>query len=214
MSDFNKLFNETKVVAILRGVPSEKLTKVLDALYEGGIRLAEITYDSTGETPADMTAADIGKAVKYTEGRMLIGAGTVLNEEQVKLTAAAGGRFIISPDTNPEIIKATKNAGLLSLPGAMTVTEVCSALAAGADFVKLFPANVLGPSFVKAVLAPMKGAKLIAVSGVSPENIPEYLKAGCVGFGIGSNIVSSAAVASDDYKSITDSARKFVEACK
>lgn len=214
MLDFNKLFNETKVIAILRGVPSEKLTNVLDALYEGGIRLAEITYDSTGAVPAEVTAADIGRAVKHTEGKMLIGAGTVLYEEQVKLTASVGGRFIISPDTNPEIIKATKNAGLLSLPGAMTVTEVCTALAAGADYVKLFPANVLGPSFVKAVLAPMKGAKLIAVSGVSPENIPEYLKAGCVGFGIGSNIVSSAAVASDDYKSITDSARKFVEACK
>ena len=133
---------------------------------------------------------------------------------QAELTAEAGGAFVISPNTDAEVIKRTKELGMVSIPGALTPTEIVAADHAGADFVKLFPANVLGPSFVKAVLAPMKGAKLIAVSGVSPENIPEYLKAGCVGFGIGSNIVSSAAVASDDYKSITDSARKFVEACK
>ncbi len=214
MKNFHELFEETKVIAILRGVPSNQLTNVLDALYAGGIRLAEITYDQTDTIPDEATASDIGRAVMHTEGRMLIGAGTVLRQNQVTMTQAVGGKFIISPDTAPSIIEATKQAGLVSLPGAMTVTEVCTAVNAGADYVKLFPANVLGPAFVSAVLAPLRNAKLIAVSGVTPENIPAYLKAGCVGFGIGSNIVNSATVAAGRFDLITENARKFVEACR
>ena len=214
MLNFEELFNETKIIAILRGIPSDKLIPTLDALYEGGVRLAEITYDNTDTVPDEGTASDIGRAVMHTEGRMLIGAGTVLRQNQVTMTAAVGGRFIISPDTNPAIIEATKNAGLLSLPGAMTVTEVCSAVAAGADYVKLFPVNVLGPSFVKAILAPLRNAKLIAVGGITPENIPEYLKAGCIGFGIGTNIANSKLASEGKFDVIAENARKFIEACK
>ena len=130
------------------------------------------------------------------------------------MTAAVGGKFIISPDTNPAVIEATKQAGLISLPGAMTVTEVCTAVNAGADYVKLFPSNVLGPAFVKAILAPLKNAKLIAVSGITTDNIPDYLKAGCVGFGIGTNIVSAQLAEAARFDVIAENARKFIEACK
>lgn len=214
MTDFNKLFDSTKIIAILRGVPSEKLINVLDALYDGGIRLAEITYDRTGEVPDSVTAKNIEAAVTHTKGRMLIGAGTVLTEKQVTLTANAGGSFIISPDTNPDIIKATKEAGLVSLPGAMTVSEICTAVRAGADVVKLFPANVFGPDYVKAVLAPLKGVKIAAVSGISPESVPEYLAAGCAGFGIGANIANPRFIKEDRYDLIVSAARSYVEACK
>lgn len=214
MLNFDELLNETKVIAILRGIPSDKLTDVLDAIYAGGIKLAEITYDRTGAVTDDETAANIGRAAAHTNGKMLIGAGTVLNKKQVAMTAEAGGSFIISPDTNTEVIEATKAADLISLPGAMTVSEICTALRAGADYVKLFPANTLPPSFVKAVLAPMRGAKLLAVSGVTPENIPDYLKAGCVGFGIGTNIANKALAESGRFDLITENAKKFIEVCK
>lgn len=214
MLNFNEILSETKIIAILRGVPSHMLTDVLDALYAGGVRLAEITYDQTDTIPDEGTASDIGRAVIHTSGRMLIGAGTVLKPEQVTMTQAVGGKFIISPDTNPAVIEASKAAGLVSLPGAMTVTEVCTAVTAGADYVKLFPANILGPAFVKAILAPLRNAKLLAVGGVSPANIPDYLAAGCVGFGIGSNIVTPALCESGRLDLITLNAKNFIEACK
>lgn len=214
MKSFNEIFDETKIIAILRGVPEDRLTDVLDAIYDGGIRLAEITYDRTGRVSDEKTAENIKKAVKHTEGRMYIGAGTVLTEKQVRLTKESGGRFIISPDTNPDIITATKNAGLYSLPGAMTISEIVTAHNAGADFVKLFPADTFGPSYVKAVLAPLKGIKLVAVSGVTPENIPDYLKAGCVGFGIGSAIVNAALVKENKLDTIRENAKQYAEACR
>ena len=214
MLNFKQLFNETRVIAILRGVPSDRLIPTLDALYEGGIRLAEITYSSKGDISDGDTAKNIEAAVKHTAGKMLIGAGTVIREDQVTLTAEAGGKFIISPDTNPEIIKKTKAAGLLSLPGAMTVTEICTAMSAGADYVKLFPVNALGSGFVKAVLAPLGNAKLIAVGGITEENIPEYLKAGCLGFGIGGNLVNGKLATDGRFDVIAENARKFIEACK
>lgn len=214
MSEFNMLFDSTKIIAILRGVPGDKLLKVLDAIFAGGVRLAEITYDRSGKTSDCQTAKYIEAAVKHTEGKMLIGAGTVLTEEQVSLTAAAGGKFIISPDTNPDIIKATKSAGLISLPGAMTVSEICTAVRAGADVVKLFPANVFGPAYVKAVLAPLKGVKIAAVSGISPEDVHAYLEAGCAGFGIGANIANPKYIEDDRYDLITEAAKAYTEACK
>lgn len=214
MQNFEELFNETKIIAILRGVPSDILTNVLDALYAGGVRLAEITYDRTGAIPDNVTAENIERAVHHTDGKMLIGAGTVLTCEQVALTREVGGRFIISPDTCPEVICATKENGLISLPGAMTMSEVCTALRFGADYVKLFPADVLGTGFIKALLAPLRGTKLIAVSGVNPENIPEYLAAGCVGFGIGSGIVNAEFCKERRFDLITERARKYIEACK
>lgn len=214
MQDFENLFNQTKLICILRGVPSGALEGVLDALYEGGVRLAEITYDRTGATPDSETAANIARAVKYTEGRMIIGAGTVLMREQILLTRKAGGKFIISPDTCPEVIRATKENGLLSLPGAMTMSEVCTALRAGADYVKLFPADVLGTGFIKALLAPIRGTKLIAFSGVTPETIPDYLKAGCVGVGVGSGIVNAELCKSGRFALIAERAKMYIEACK
>ena len=214
MLNFEELFSDTKVIAILRGIPSSSLANVLDALYAGGIRLAEITFDHTGKVSDEQTAENIELATKHTEGKMLIGAGTVLTREQVVLTKKAGGKFIISPDTCPEIITATKENALLSLPGAMTMSEVCTALRAGADYVKLFPADTLGIGFIKALLAPLRGTKLIAVSGVTPENAGEYIAAGCVGIGIGSGIANAKLCEDGRYDIITERAKAYVEACK
>ena len=147
--------NEHKIVAIVRGVPREKLVPLAEALYRGGIRLLEITYSADGRVSDTDTAESIAELVNAVGDRMYIGAGTVLTEEQVRLTAEAGGSFIISPNVDVDVIVKTRELGLVSMPGALTPTEICQAHKYGADFVKLFPVSDLGVGYVKAVKAPL-----------------------------------------------------------
>ena len=214
MKNFHEIMAEKRLVCILRGIPEDMLCDVLDTLYEGGIRAAEITYDTAGIIPEETTARMIESAVKHTEGRMYIGAGTVTRTSQLKATKYAGGQFIISPNTDTHIIEQTKLLDLVSIPGAMTVSEIFNAHNAGADYVKLFPVCCLGPQFVKHVLAPLNNAKLIAVAGVTPENIPEYLDAGCVGFGIGGAIANGKLCAEGRLDVILGNAKKYSELCR
>ena len=116
-----------KIIVIVRGVKKDDLIPFAEAIYEGGIRLMECTYDATGKVSDEETAAGIEMLAKHFEGRMFIGAGTVLTEKQVKLTAKAGGKFIISPDSNEKVIKKTRRLGLVSIPGALTPTDIASA---------------------------------------------------------------------------------------
>lgn len=201
-----------KVIVIVRGVAKEKLIPLADAMYDGGIRLLEITYDATGKTSDEETAENIAMLAKEFEGRMLIGAGTVLKESQVGLTAKAGGKFIISPDTNKAVIEKTRALGLVSMPGALTPTEIADAHRYGADFVKLFPVSTFGTEYVKAVKAPLSHIKLLAVGGVDENNIKDYAKAGACGFGIGSNIVNKKYIEEGNFDKITELARAFLAA--
>ena len=201
-----------KVIVIVRGVAKEKLIPLADAMGDGGIRLLEITYDATGKTSDEETAENIAMLAKEFEGRMLIGAGTVLKESQVGLTAKAGGKFIISPDTNKAVIERTRELGLVSMPGALTPTEIADAHRYGADFVKLFPVSTFGTEYVKAVKAPLSHIKLLAVGGVDENNIKDYAKAGACGFGIGSNIVNKKLIEEGNFDKITELARAFLAA--
>ena len=128
--------SDHKIIMIVRGVPTDRLIPLGEAVWRGGIRMMECTYDASGITSDEVTAERIALLSKHFEGRMAIGAGTVLKKSQIALTKAAGGQFIISPDTNEEIIKETKKAGLVSIPGALTPSEATTAHRAGADFVK------------------------------------------------------------------------------
>ena len=199
-----------KIIVIVRGIAKESLIPMTEAMYEGGVRLLEITYDATGKTPDEETAANIEMLAKHFEGRMFIGAGTVIRPNQVELTAKAGGAFIISPDTNKEIIEKTRELGLVSMPGALTPTEIADASRFGADFVKLFPVTTFGPEYVKAVKAPLAHVKLLAVGGVDASNMEEYLKAGISGFGIGSNIVNKKLIEAGEFGKITELAKEFI----
>lgn len=210
---FDSILNN-KIVVIVRGVEKENLIPLAQAMYDGGIRLLEITYDATGKVTDEETAQNIKMLSEHFEGKMYIGAGTVLTKEQVLLTKENGGKFIISPDANEEVIKYTKELGLISMPGALTPTEIQSAHRAGADFVKLFPITNMGSSYVKAVAAPLSHIKLIAVGGVDAGNISEFLKAGAVGFGLGSNIVNKTFIKEGRYDLITEEAKKCVDALK
>ena len=203
-----------KIIAIVRGVESEKLIPFAEAVYAGGIRLLEITYSADGSVSDEETAKNIQKLSEQFDGRMYIGAGTVLKEKQVELTKSAGGRFIISPDTYPEVIRKTRELDMVSIPGALTPSEIQSAHRAGADFVKVFPVTNMGIEYLKAVKAPLSHIKLIAVGGINEKNMSDYIDAGICGFGIGSNIVNKKMIEEENFEEITNLAKKYTAVIK
>lgn len=200
---------EEKIIVIVRGIKSESVIPLAEAMYAGGIRLLEITYNASNPDKDLEVADNIRRLTEYFGDRMLIGAGTVLNTEQVELTKEAGGKFIISPNMNAEVIKRTCELDLVAIPGALTPTESVAAHEAGADFVKLFPITNLGSGYVKAMKAPLSHIRFLGVGGIDETNMEEYLKAGVCGFGIGSNIVNGKMIEAGNFDAITELARKY-----
>ena len=203
-----------KLIAIVRGLPEEKLLRVADALYEGGVRAIECPFDHRRGDCVAYGASMIALLAGHAPADMDVGSGTVLTAEEARATVEAGGRFVISPNVSAEVIRETVRLGAVSMPGAMTPTEIVAAWEAGAHFVKLFPAGELGAGYVKAVRAPLAHIPMLAVGGVTPENMPDFLRVGVCGFGVGSPILPKAALESGDYKAIVVRARQFVEALK
>ncbi len=200
-----------KIIAIVRGAEPAQCITVARALYAGGIRLMEITYDQKHPASWQATADTIAALVREYEGRMLIGAGTVTNPGLVEMTAKAGGGFIISPDTDLAVIRKTRELGLVSMPGAMTPSEIKTAHDAGADFVKVFPLGVLGPGYLKAVRAPLGHIRMMAVGGINEKNLRDYLEAGACGAGIGGNLVNRKWIESGELDKITAAAKELTE---
>lgn len=207
-----KFIEENKVIAIVRGVESSKCMKVADALYAGGIRLMEITYNQSAPETWGATAEAIGDIARKYEGRMYAGAGTVTKPELVELTAGAGGRYIISPNTNVDVIRRTKELGLISIPGAMTPSEILTAHDAGADFVKLFPASDLGIAYMKAIRAPISHVKLVATGGISEKNAKDFLDAGAVGLGVGGSLANKKVIEAGNFEKLTEAAEALIDA--
>ena len=203
---------EHKLIAIVRGVESEKCIKIAQALYDGGFRLMEITYDQKHPENWEETARTIGAVANAFAGRMYVGAGTVTCTELVELTHKYGGQFIISPDVNEDVIRRTRELGMVSMPGALTPTEVMVAHRAGANFVKLFPAGNLGTGYVKAVKAPISHVDLLVVGGIDEKNVASFLAVGAAGAGIGGNMVNKAWVEAGEYEKITEVAKALVAA--
>lgn len=199
-----------KLIVILRRIPEHKLLPLAQAMYEAGIRLIEITYDATGTVTDEETARHIALLVSRFKGKMHVGAGTVLTEAQVELTKKARGTFIISPNTDADVIRRTNALGLVSVPGAFTPTEAQQAHLLGADFVKLFPMDAMGASYLKALRAPLSHIRFLAVGGINENNIAEYRRAGACGFGIGSGIVPRTALESEDYAAVKALARRYL----
>lgn len=203
-----------KVIAIVRGVDGRRCLDVAQALYDGGIRLMEVTYDQTDPSSFQATADAIAAVAESFEGRMEVGAGTVTTPELVELSARAGGRFIISPNTDPAVIRRSRELGLVSIPGAMTPTEILAAHQAGADLVKVFPVDRLGPSYLSAVLAPLRHVRLLAVGGVDAGNIPDFLRAGALGVGVGGSLVNARLVRDGELGEITRRAQAMTAAAR
>ena len=180
---FDRLFGECPLIAILRGVNPQEAEAIGDALVEGGIRIVEVPLNSPD--PLD----SIKRLSMRLEGRAMIGAGTVLKVDQIGPIRAAGGRLIVSPSTNVDVIAATAAAGLVSCPGYFTPSEAFAALDAGAHALKLFPAEAASPAVVRAQRAVLpRDVRLIVVGGVAPDTMAPWLAAGADGFGLGSGI--------------------------
>ena len=205
---------EEKLIAIVRGVRPDLCLKVAEALYDGGVRVLEIPYDQRDSGNWIRTAETIQALSEAFEGRMIIGAGTVTCVELVEMTYRHKGRFIISPDTDIDVIRRTRELNMVSVPGAMTPTEIKQAYLAGADFVKLFPAGSLGAGYLKAVKAPLNHIPILAVGGISERNVQEYLAAGAEGFGIGGNLAKKAWIDAGEFDKLTEAASAVITAIK
>jgi 2-dehydro-3-deoxyphosphogalactonate aldolase len=180
---FHRYFDQCPLVAIIRGVTSDEVVEVGEALIAAGIRIIEVPLNSPNPTES------IRRLAEATGDRALVGGGTVLTPECVRHVQAAGGQLIVSPNTNVDVIRASAQAGLVSCPGYFTPSEAFQALEAGATALKLFPAEAASPAVLKAQRAVLpKDIPLIIVGGVSPETISKWTAAGAQGFGLGSGL--------------------------
>jgi len=196
---------ECPLVAIIRGVTPDEAVAIGEAIYEGGIRIIEVPLNSPDPLKS------IEKLAKKLGDKALIGAGTVLKAEQVADVQKAGGRIIVSPDTNPEVIAAAAGAGLVSSPGYFTPSDAFSAIRAGATGLKLFPAEAASPAVLRAHLAVIpRDVPIIVVGGVKPDNMRPWLEAGAAGFGLGSGLYRPGQTAGETL----DRARCYVNCLK
>jgi len=180
------------LIAILRGITPPETLAVCEELVSAGITMIEVPLNSPD------ALRSIADAAKAFEGRALIGAGTVLDRAAVEQVARAGGRFVVSPDTNADVIEATIEHGMTSYPGVFSPSDAFTAIRSGATGLKFFPAEVLGPKGIKAMKAVLPPAiPLYAVGGANPDNFHEYFAAGCAGFGLGTYIYKPGMSAAD-----------------
>jgi 2-dehydro-3-deoxyphosphogalactonate aldolase len=180
------------IIAILRGITPAEAVPVCAALVEAGITLIEVPLNSPD------AFSSIASASKAFAGKAEIGAGTVLSVEDAEKVKASGGTFVVSPDTNADVIKKTRELGMASYPGVFSPTDAFTAIRSGATGLKFFPAEVLGPKGIKAMKAVLPSAiPLYAVGGANPDNFGEYFAAGCAGFGLGTYIYKPGMTAKD-----------------
>ncbi len=206
-----EFIEEHKIIAIARRIYGEDLYALSDALVSGGVRLLECTFDQADPDYIDKTTEAISALCRRHGDDMLIGAGTVLTQEQVEAAYHAGAKYIISPNVSEDVIKQTKKLGMVSMPGAMTPTEILSAHYIGADLVKLFPATTLGFKYIKDILAPISHVKLVATGGVNEENLGDYLKLGFSGAGISGRLTDKNLISNGDWGEISKRAKVFMD---
>ena len=196
------------LVAVVRAPDASHLVEVIAALAEGGVGVAEVTLTVLG-------ALDVLKAAKAKLGdRVLLGAGTVLDPETARAALLAGAEFIVSPTLNFDVIRLCKRYDKLVFPGAFTPTEILAAWEAGADVVKVFPAEVLGPAYFKAVRGPLPQIRLMPTGGVDLNTAGEFLRAGACCLGVGSQLVDPKAVARQDFEYLRGLAWQYTQAVR
>lgn len=200
---FNKMC-EGGLVAVVRAKDSEQAIKITEACIAGGVAGIEITFTVPG---ADDVIRQL--AAKYKNGEILLGAGTVLDAETARIAILAGAQFVISPSFNEEVLRMCNRYRVLCIPGVMTIREAIMAMEAGADMLKVFPADLYGPKIIKDILGPLPYAKLMPTGGVSVENAKEWVKAGVVTMAAGSSLTAGAKTG--DYDKITQTAKAFIK---
>jgi 2-dehydro-3-deoxyphosphogluconate aldolase/(4S)-4-hydroxy-2-oxoglutarate aldolase len=209
MEDMKAAIRKEKIIAIVRGIPGEQIIKTVGALRDGGIRFVEVTYNQSSPSCMDEMREVLGRlCCSFPD--LSLGAGTVLSPEQVANACQAGARYIISPNFRESVVKKTLELGALSIPGAMTPTEIEAAHAAGAVFVKLFPASDLGAGYVRSVRAPLSHVPLVATGGIHEGNMAEFFRSGACAFGIGGNLVDKKTIAAGNFTDIARTAERYV----
>lgn len=195
------------VVAVVRAENADQARKIADACIEAGIAAIEITFTVPGA--ADVIA-ELSKT--YAKGEVIIGAGTVLDPETARAAILAGAQYVVSPCLNEDVVKLCLRYQVACMPGAMTIREVVACMEAGADIVKVFPGELFGPKFIKAVKGPIPQARMMPTGGVSLDNVADWIKAGCVAIGVGGSLTAGAKTG--DYASIATIGAQFVAKVK
>ncbi len=198
---------ERKVLGIIRVQTVEDFPRLVQALQLGGIHCTEITMTTPGALRAIEEASE-----KFDD--VLMGTGTVLDAPTARQAILAGAKFIVTPTVEPDVIEMARRYGVVAIAGAMTPTEILAAWETGADIVKVFPANILGPGYLKAVHGPLPQIPLAPTGGITADNASEFLKAGAALVCAGSWLVDKKAVAEGRYEVLTERARKLVEVVK
>jgi 2-dehydro-3-deoxyphosphogluconate aldolase / (4S)-4-hydroxy-2-oxoglutarate aldolase len=197
---------DSGLVAVIRAEDPSQAARIADACALGGITALEITFTVPGAAEA------IAHLVKKCSSEILLGAGTVLDPETARIAILAGAQFVVSPAVNAATARLCNRYQVPYMPGAATIGEVIEAMECGADIVKVFPGEILGPAFVKAVKGPLPQAQLMPTGGVSLENVDHWIKAGSVAIGVGGNLTGGAKTG--DFESITRLAKHFVDKVK
>lgn len=195
-----------RIVAIFRGVSGDAADRGAEALLAGGIRVMEVTMNTEGALDS------LAKWRKAYGGEAAIGAGTVLDLEMAKAAVASGAQFLISPNLDEDVVRYGTEQGVDVFPGVMTPTEIVRAWKAGARAVKLFPMGSLGLKYLKDIRAPLDSIPIIVTGGVNLDNIADFLRAGAVGVGLGSNLVDKKLIAEGRFDELEANARAYVEA--
>jgi 2-dehydro-3-deoxyphosphogluconate aldolase/(4S)-4-hydroxy-2-oxoglutarate aldolase len=191
---------QTRIIAIVRGVEEQHISELAQALLDGGIRAMEITLNTAGALEM------IAKLQQQFGDHMFIGAGTVLDIDDATKAVQAGASYLVTPNTDEEVIRYAAQQGVPVYPGAMTPTEIVKAWKAGATAVKIFPGASLGLGYIKELQGPLNHIPMLAVGGVNEENIPQFMQAGCYGFGIGGSLVNLKEIAAGNFSWIRDKA--------
>src|SRR5208283_641454 len=205
-SEIISLLTDPGIIAIIRAQQPAQVLPLFEALIAGGVWAIEITMT----TPNALAA--IREAREKVGGRAVIGVGTVLEAETCRAAIAAGAEFVVTPICRTELVAIAHAAGRPIMLGAYTPTEAQLAHEAGADFIKIFPADTLGPGYIKSLRTPLPHLRIVPTGGVDVENVAEFLKAGCVALGVGSSLVSAKILQAADWPELTRRARAFVNA--
>lgn len=208
VADILKTLGDCKLVSIVRGVEEKDALATADALYQGGIRAIEITMNTTGALRM------IEKVKDSFEDKMMIGAGTVLDSENAANAITAGADFILSPTLSLKVIETCNRYSKLAVPGVLTPTEILTAWEAGAQLVKVFPARVFGPKYIKDIKGPLPQVEIMPVGGVSLENASDFIKNGAYALGIGTALVNPEWTSKGDFDKLIKAAEAFVSAVK
>jgi 2-dehydro-3-deoxyphosphogluconate aldolase/(4S)-4-hydroxy-2-oxoglutarate aldolase len=205
-SQTKKALEEIGLIPVLRARSLDEGHALVDAMLAGGVTVVEVTMTVPN-------AVDLLRKLKKIYGdTILLGSGTVTDAAQAAATIDAGAEFVVSPSLHPEVIEKTKELGKVSIPGALTPTEVITAWRAGADYVKIFPCSAMGgASYLKALRAPFPDLRLIPTGGVTLQTAADFLKAGAVALGVGSDLVNPAAIAEGHPESVTSTAREYLK---